>query len=113
MNRYAKSLAFWLHFEAIAQFLIGIIAEGSQSVSRQLAIFELRNGVPLLGRRHQADIAVGRDAIVMLDDFDGAELLVPENRMKGILINEDSQALSLKIAVVVDFEFTRSREEGC
>src|SRR6185437_7240923 len=111
MDRYAKSFAFGLHFEAIAQLLIGIVAECGQAISGAFAILELRNSVPLLGSRHQADIAVCGNPIVMLDDFNGAELLVPENRMKRILIHEDSQALSLKVAVVVDFEFACLYEE--
>src|SRR5690348_6361790 len=111
MYRNAKSLAFGLHFEAIAQLLIGIVAECSQAISSALAIFELWDSVPLLGRRHQADIAVCGNPIVMLDDFNGTELLVPKNWMKRILIHEDSQALSLKVAVVVDFEFACLYEE--
>jgi hypothetical protein len=57
---------------------------------------ELRNRVPLRLRRRQADIAVGRNPLVLQNHLQSAHFLVPKHPMIRVVKQQQAQAVSLK-----------------
>ena len=67
-----------------------------------LAIDELRDLIPLLGRGAEAHGAAGRDAHAVLDDLDAGRLLVEEHAVVLVREDEDVEAARLEILLVVE-----------
>jgi hypothetical protein len=56
--------------------------------------------VPLLGRWHQAHVAVGGDALAVENHLHGRVLLVYENGMVRAVVEKNAETLSIEIILV-------------
>ena len=105
VDRNAESvLAFRFHLQPVAQALIGVFAIRGQAIAGMLAFFEMGNRSPLLRSRLQPHIPIGRDAIVIENDFNRAELLIAKHGMKNILVHQHAQPARFQIILVIHFQ---------
>ena len=65
-----------------------------------LAPFEGCHQVPLLGRWHQAHVAVGGDALAVENHLHGRVLLVYENGMVRAVVEKYAETLSIEVILV-------------
>ena len=65
-----------------------------------LAPIERCHQVPLLGRGHQAHVAVSGDALAVENHFHGRILLVYENGVIRAVVEKDTKALSIEVILV-------------
>ena len=65
-----------------------------------MTIFEARYQVPLLGRWHQAHVAVGGDALAVENHLHGRILLVHKNRMVRAVVEKNAETLSIEVILV-------------
>ncbi len=114
MHGDAEALALRRHLDPVAQRQLGIAGVGDQLVRHAavLARGVRRHRVPLFGSGLQADLAIGSNALAMLDDLDAAQLLIAEHRMKAVLVGEHAQSLCLEIVQGVQVQLRRSGRTG-
>src|SRR5215467_11380164 len=65
---------------------------------------ERRNGIPLLRSRTEPHLSVGGNPLTVQDHLDAAQLLIAEHRVKGVLIRENVQPLSLEVVQTVQVQ---------
>ncbi len=106
MDRNAHSLALGRDLDPITEGEVWIAGIGDQLIwgRAMLAASEFRHGVPLLRRRRQADLPVGRDAFAVQDDLHAPQLLIAEHLVKSVLIGEDAQSLRLEVVARVQMQ---------
>ncbi len=73
---------------------------------------ELRNRIPLLRRRVQAHIAVGRRARPVLHDLDAADLGIAEQPAVGVAVDQHVEAGRSEVPVFIQRERGVIRRKG-
>ena len=88
------------------QVIVHLVSRKRQ-VSAETIVFlvrvtalELRDEVPLLRRGHEANIAVGCDALSMENHLHGGVLLVDEDRVERVVVEHHVEALRTQVVVV-------------
>src|SRR5581483_5943096 len=101
-------------FQRVAQTEGG---EGQLSAERvvrfvDVAALEGCDEVPLLGRWHQAHVAVGCDALAVENHLHGRVFLVYEHGMVGAVVEKYAEALSVEVILFVHPHRKLSAENG-
>ena len=77
-----------------------------------LATFEGRHQVSLLGRWHEAHVAVGGDALAVENHLHRRVLLVHENGMVCAVVEKNAETLSIEVILVGHLHLKTGAEEA-